>query len=177
MFPHVRWASMIGLCAWVNRARLTERLCATTDVPTGQSHTRSAATGRVLSSRQAAWLLLRAPEDLESHEQDWLSALKQVCPSVVQVHEMAQRFLNMVKNRVVAELSIWLQAAQGSGLADLRNFAIGLRRDFEAVSNALKSPWSNGPTEGQVHRLKMIKRQMYGRAKFDLLRKRVLLSS
>ena len=106
-----------------------------------------------------------------------MSALKQVCPSVVQVHELAQRFLNMVKNRVVTELAMWLQAAQGSGLADLRNFAMGLRRDFEAVSNALQLPWNNGPTEGQVHRLKMIKRQMYGRAKFDLLRKRVLLSS
>jgi transposase len=161
---------------WVNRARLTGRLCAATDVPSGLPHTRSSATGRVLSSRQAAWLLLRAPEDLESHEQDWLSALTQVCPSVVQVHELAQRFRNMVKNRVGAELAIWLQAAQGSGLADLRNFAMGLRRDFEAVGNALKLPWSNGPTEGQVHRLKMIKRQMYGRAKFDLLRKRVLLS-
>ncbi len=103
-------------------------------------------------------------------------ALKQTCPAVIQVHELAQQFLKMVRNRLVAELPMWLQAAQGSGLTDLRNFAMGLRRDLEAVSNALKLPWSNGPTEGQVHRLKMIKRQMYGRAKFDLLRKRVLLS-
>jgi transposase len=161
---------------WVHRAQVTGRLPAAADVVSDQSRMRSPTPGRILSSGQAAWLLLRAPEDLESHEQDWLNALKQTCPTVIQVHELAQQFLKMVKNRLVAELPIWLQTAQGSSLTDLRNFAMGLRRDFEAVSNALKLPWSNGPTEGQVHRLKMIKRQMYGRAKFDLLRKRVLLS-
>jgi len=79
-----------------------------------------------------------------------------------------------VLNHQFIALNEWIQAAKTSGLTDLRNFAMGLRRDYEAVSNALKLPWSNGPTEDQVHRLKMIKRQMYGRAKFDLLRKRVL---
>jgi transposase len=161
---------------WVHHAQITGRLPAAAEAVSDQPRRRSATPGRILSSGQAAWLLLRAPEDLESHEQDWLNALKQICPAVITVHELAQQFLKMVKNRLVADLPRWLQAAQGSSLTDLRNFAMGLRRDFEAVRNALKLPWSNGPTEGQVHRLKMIKRQMYGRAKFDLLRKRVLLS-
>jgi transposase len=105
-----------------------------------------------------------------------LTRLKATCESVGQVHELAQRFQKLVKQRVATDLYGWIQAAKNCGLTDLRNFAIGLQRDYEAVSNALKLPWSNGPTEGQVHRLKMIKRQMYGRAKFDLLRKRVLQS-
>ncbi len=63
---------------------------------------------------------------------------------------------------------------EGRGLPDFRTLAIGLERDQDAVRAALSLSWSNGPTEGHVHRLKLIKRQMYGRAKFDLLRRRVL---
>lgn len=62
-------------------------------------------------------------------------------------------------------------------LDDLRHFAIGLERDYAAVEAALRFAWSNGPTEGHVHRLKLIKRQMYGRANFDLLRLRVLYNT
>ena len=68
----------------------------------------------------------------------------------------------------------WLEDAGQSEFAKLRNFASGLRRDYQAVKAAFDSDWSNGQVEGQVNRLKTIKRQMYGRAKFDLLRARVL---
>jgi transposase len=68
----------------------------------------------------------------------------------------------------------WLQEAQESGIAELRSFAAGIYRDYDAVRAALTTEYSNGQTEGQVNRLKLIKRQGYGRAQFDLLRLRVL---
>lgn len=161
---------------WVNHRRALGQLNTTANLAVNSSTSEPGAKGRVLSSRQAAWLLLHAPDELEDYEKDWLTRLKATCESVGQVHELAQRFQKLVKQRVATDLYGWIQAAKNCGLTDLRNFAMGLQRDYEAVSNALKLPWSNGPTEGQVHRLKMIKRQMYGRAKFDLLRKRVLQS-
>ena len=80
----------------------------------------------------------------------------------------------MVRERCEAELDGWLEEAQGSGIAPLRRFAAGLRRDRNAVRAGLSEPWSNGQTEGQIHRLKLLKRQMYGRAGFALLPNRVL---
>jgi transposase len=77
----------------------------------------------------------------------------------------------MVKDQVASALDDWLLQAQASALA---SFATSLRRDEDAVRAALTEPWSNGQVEGQVNRLKVIKRDMYGRAGFDLLRCRVL---
>ena len=159
---------------WVNRQRALGQLSTTDNLAVNTPTSEPRANGRVLSSRQAAWMLLHPPDELEDYEKDWLTRLKATCESADTIHEFAQRFQKLVKQRVAPDLNGWIQSAKSSGLTDLRNFAMGLQRDFEAVSNALKLPWSNGPTEGQVHRLKMIKRQMYGRAKFDLLRKRVL---
>jgi transposase len=71
-------------------------------------------------------------------------------------------------------LSPWLKTAARSGVAELRRFALGLWRDYRAIEAAMTLPWSNGQVEGQINRLKLIKRSMYGRANFDLLRLRVL---
>ncbi len=71
-------------------------------------------------------------------------------------------------------LDSWLNACAASNISDLMNFATGIRHDYAAVRAALATRWSNGQTEGQVNRLKYLKRQMYGRANFDLLRQRVL---
>ena len=71
-------------------------------------------------------------------------------------------------------LTVWLERAEASAQPEIRSFAPGLRRDHAAVEAAITSVWSNGQTEGQVNRLKALKRQMYGRAKLDLLRKRFL---
>lgn len=77
-------------------------------------------------------------------------------------------------SRQVSNLDTWLAGAANSDIMELHGFAQGIRQDYEVVSNALTSPVSNGQTEGQVNRLKMIKRKMYGRGNFDLLRRRVL---
>jgi transposase len=77
----------------------------------------------------------------------------------------------------VDQLDSWLKACAAARIAQVQHFALGIRQDYAAVRAALELPWSNGQTEGQVNRLKFIKRQMYGRAHFDLLRLRVLYSS
>lgn len=80
----------------------------------------------------------------------------------------------MINARTAEVLDTWLEASTDSAIVDLQNFAVGIRQDYHAVRAALETEWSNGQTEGQVNRLKCLKRQMYGRAKFDLLRQRVL---
>jgi transposase len=81
----------------------------------------------------------------------------------------------MIHERQPEELDEWLRDAETCSLAAIRHFAIRLRQDYPAVRASLSFEWSNGQVEGQVNRLKTIKRQMYGRANFDLLRLRVLL--
>jgi transposase len=76
-----------------------------------------------------------------------------------------------------ADLKIWLADADASGVPVIETFAAGLRGDSGAIGAALTTPWSNGQTEGQVNRLKLIKRQMFGHASFELLRRRVLLAA
>jgi transposase len=88
---------------------------------------------------------------------------------------MAHEFAQMVHDRQAEALDGWIERTHGVGVPhELAVFADGLLPDYDAVKAAPSLEWSNGQVEGQVHRLKMIKRQMYGRAGFDLLRQRVL---
>lgn len=80
----------------------------------------------------------------------------------------------MIRRREACKFDHWQAAAQQSEIAEFQSFAEGLNKDREAVTAALRYPWSNGQVEGQINRLKMMKRQMYGRANLDLLRSRVL---
>lgn len=127
-----------------------------------------------LNARQAAWVVVRPAEKLKPEELTWLDQLEAACPLVKTGRELAHAFIRMMTNRLPAELTDWLHRAEGSGLRELRNFAVGLRRDLVAVEAALSQPWSSGPTEGHINRLKLIKRRMFGRANSDLLRQRVL---
>lgn len=85
-----------------------------------------------------------------------------------------REFSQIVRERASNGFNEWLRAAMQSKLKEFVSFARGLSEDYEAVKNALRHEWSNGQLEGQINRLKLIKREMYGRAKFDLLRARVL---
>jgi hypothetical protein len=89
-------------------------------------------------------------------------------------YHLVETFLQMVRERKGERLDAWLIEAEASGLEALQSFVSGIRQDKDAVLAGLTLPWSNGPTEGQVNRLKLIKRSMYGRAQFALLRLRVL---
>ena len=80
-----------------------------------------------------------------------------------------------MRQRQPAQLDTWLERAAASCLQSFKSFAKGLREDDEAVKAGLTRPWSTGPVAGQINRLKMLKRQMYGRANIALLRQRILL--
>lgn len=89
-------------------------------------------------------------------------------------YHLAQDFIEMVRERQAAVLECWLDRAVTSDIPEIGSFVAGVQRDKAAVQAALELPWSNGQVEGQINRLKLIKRSMYGRANFDLLRQRVL---
>ena len=125
------------------------------------------------STKQLAWLLVRDPSSLTPDDQILLDYLQQD-GQIQTVYTFCQRFVAMVKNRVVDDFDPWIADSETVGVIQIQNFVIGLQSDYNAVRAALATSWSNGQTEGQVNRLKFIKRQMYGRAKFDLLRLRVL---
>lgn len=129
---------------------------------------------RPRSPRQVSWLLVRPPVELDADEHAYLEQLCQLAPEVATVHHLAQEFRRIVRDQDQAALDAWLVAAERSGVPEAKGFALGIRRDRAAVDAALSMAWSNGQTEGQVNRLKVLKRQMYGRGNFDLLRKRVL---
>jgi transposase len=124
----------------------------------------------VPTPRQVAWWLLR-PEERKAEEFRFLAALYERAPEVKHAAEAAREFMRLVRERDAKAWPAWQKAAAQTLLAP---FVRQLQRDEAAVQAALTHPWSNGQTEGQVHRLKLIKRQMFGRAKFDLLKKRVL---
>jgi len=125
------------------------------------------------SSKQLAWLLVRDTATLSKTDQILLAHLQQSEPLSNAYHHI-QRFVSMIKNRAVEYFDDWLVDSDNQPVYQIQTFAMGLRQDYAAVRAALETHWSNGQTEGQVNRLKFIKRQMYGRAKFDLLRLRVL---
>jgi transposase len=88
--------------------------------------------------------------------------------------DLADEFAELVRKRSKGSLSDWLAKGEASSCPEVRRFAEGIRRDEAAVQAAVSQKWSNGPVEGHVNRLKMIKRQMYGRAGFVLLKARVI---
>ncbi len=129
--------------------------------------------GPLPSARQLVWLLLRPTEDLTSDEQALFSLIRQH-PPVETAYQLTRQFQSMLRLRQADRLQGWLNACRASPLPDLQTFATALQREFPSIYAALAGPWSNGPVEGHVNRLKLIKRTMFGRAKFDLLRIRVL---
>jgi transposase len=124
-------------------------------------------------ARRLVWLFLLPSDKLETEDlnlRDHLlnhSVWAKAC-------SLAQDFQRLVRNCQLQEFDEWLQKCEASQIPELHNFATGMRKDFAAIQAALSSSWSNGQTEGQVNRLKLLKRQMYGRANFDLLSFRFL---
>ncbi|MFG6194156.1 ISL3 family transposase [Nonomuraea sp. JJY05] len=126
--------------------------------------------------RQATGWLLRNPATLTADEQRHLDALTTACPPLARLYDHVRAFADMMVNRHGHHLERWMAAADADDLPELRSFITGLRRDLDAARAGLTLPYSSGPVEGHVNRIKMLKRQMYGRANPDLLRKRVLLA-
>lgn len=135
--------------------------------------TPAVATLRLASSRELVWVLLNDHQRLSAADRLLVAHLRDD-PIVANAHDLVQGFQSIVRQRQADQFDGWLEACSAAQARELQNFATGIRREEAAIRAALCEPWSNGPVEGQITRLKSIKRQMYGRANFDLLRLRVL---
>jgi transposase len=93
---------------------------------------------------------------------------------LAKTYDFVQRFNAMLAERRADGLEDWLKEVEASNVAELKSFAVGVRRDFAAVVAGLTQRWSQGVVEGKVNKLKLIKRKLYGRANFELLRRLVL---
>ena len=120
------------------------------------------------------WLCLLPPNQLKPHEKEWLQKLLAQDAELALGYKLLHQFREVVATREVTKLERWLEQAKASHLSLFVSLANGFEGNRAAVAAALTLPWSNGPTEGQINRLKLIKRQGYGRAKLDLLRARML---
>jgi transposase len=145
-------------------------------LPAGRKHPpdSSSRTPALATSRQAAFLFLRRPEQLRDQEQETVAKLRQIHPEVDRAYDLVQQFAHMLRTRSGERLDAWLAQVESSKLAELQSFAAGIEKDKDAVRAGLTWWINNGMVEGHVTKLKLIKRQGYGRAGFPLLRKRVL---
>jgi transposase len=146
--------------------------------PTSSSSSVAASTRRGAPATrtpwQVKWLLLHKPEELNAQDAAYRQALLCLSPPLSSLSALGQDFVSLIRERKSEALPPWLERAKGCPYEELRRFAQGLEREFPAVQAALTEPWSTGQVEGQITRLKLLKRQMYGRANLDLLRLRVL---
>jgi transposase len=135
------------------------------------------APRRPLTPRRATWLVLCPPARATAQGHRQLTQLTRQSAELAEAVALAQDFAGLVRQRQPTHLEPWLVRAATSSLPPFRRFARGLRADLAAVHAAVTLPWSQGPIEGQINRLKMLKRQMFGRAKLDLLARRFLLAA
>lgn len=143
---------------WAQRRRLAEKA-------------NQSGLARTPSARVIARLMTTARDDLAKSEAILVAAIEVNVPELVVARTTIGEFQSMIRSKTATKLEDWLQAAK---LSLVTSFANGVERDLAAVRSAIISPWSNGQTEGQITRLKLVKRQMYGRAKLDLLQARLI---
>ena len=127
-----------------------------------------------LTPRRATWLVLRREAKRTEAEAQQLIQLHAQSAEVAEAIDLAQDFATLVRQRQPERLDPWLTRATASTLAAFQRFASGLREDYAAVKAGVTLPWSTSPVEGHINRLKMVKRQMFGRAHLDLLAHRFL---
>ena len=126
-------------------------------------------------ARHAVFLFLRRPtEELSAEEQETLALLRSLHSEVKRAYELVQQFALMLRTRTGEQLDTWLEHVRASQIRELQGFVMSIERDKAAVVAGLTLPQNNGLVEGKVNKLKLIKRMMYGRAAFPLLRQRVL---
>lgn len=126
---------------------------------------------KVPSARSIARLMTQKRDHLTKAETVMVAAIEAGAPTLADARVLIDRFQPVVRGRAVLDLDLWMADASPSLLA---SFVRGLRDDLAAVRAAVIEPWSNGQTEVQVNKLKLVKRQMYGHAKIDLLEARLL---
>jgi transposase len=127
-----------------------------------------------LTPRRATWLVLRRAEHRTAAEAQQLAQLHAQSAEVAKAMDLAQDFTALVRQRQPERLDPWLTRATASTLEAFQRFASGLQEDYKAIKAGVTLPWSTSPVEGHINRLKMLKRQMFGRARLDLLSRRFL---
>lgn len=130
---------------------------------------------KCFSPRQTTKMLLMESEQKE--EKEYLEKLCELSLNIGELQTLGVEFRKIIREKRAELFDNWLEKVEKSGIGELKNWVSNLLMDENAVRSAISSEWSNGQTEGQVNRLKFIKRQMYGRANFDLLKARVLYQS
>ncbi|MCB0014848.1 MAG: transposase, partial [Anaerolineales bacterium] len=142
--------------------------------PPSQKNNISTIVDKPPTPRAVAHLITKLPAKLTDHESELLNQLSDKNGHLATAIRLGQDFAEMIRQKRPEKLNLWLLKAKQCGIVRLRNFAKGICQDYRAVRAAFSLSYSNGPTEGHINRLKCIKRQMYGRAKIDLLRARLI---
>jgi transposase len=124
--------------------------------------------------RHVAILTTKSPDRLTEEQGLLFTRLSTSCPELLSMRALALEFRDALASKDRGQMLWWIQNAKQCGIGALVRFGFGLQKDLSAVLAAVETPWSNGQVKGQINRLKTIKRQMYGRAGFRLLRARVL---
>lgn len=145
-----------------------------TSTKEGQAPRARTRRAEALSPHESRWLLMRQREKLDQEDQARLDQLLMVSSEVQTVHTLVQSFLEMMCRRQGKHLRAWIEEANKSEIAEMKSFVGGIERDYDAVQAGLTLPWSQGPVEGAVNKIKTQKRLMYGRASFKLLRQKLL---
>ena len=130
-----------------------------------------------LTARRATWLIMRREENRDEEDQRILAQLQEQHEALAEAIELTQGFASLARHRQGDQLDSWLAKAAKSSLQVFHRFAKGIWKDYDAVKAGLTLRWSTGPVEGQINRLKMLKRQMFGRANIDLLSRRFILKA
>ena len=123
--------------------------------------------------RHLVWLLLKDPDFLDQEQQRTLAFIRRH-PNVETLYHLTQSFVKLMKERDFEAFDLWLNRGERCGLPDMETFTQGLQSDYQAVKASFVLSYSNGPVEGQINRLKFVKRSMFGRGSFALLRNRFL---
>lgn len=142
----------------------------------GPAPNTASADQKPLSAQKAAWLILRQADSLSTEEEEMLEQLCQH-PVLSASVSLTQGFLHLVRQRLPEQLDDWIVEALNSSIKAFESFARGLQEDYDAVKAGVTLEVSNGQVEGQNNRLKMLKRQMFGRAGLELLAKRFILKA
>src|SRR5271166_4191264 len=131
-------------------------------------------TSRRISSHTAAALCVKPRGEMTPRQIVNVDLLKVASAEFATMRGLAMRFAGLLRGGDIGKLDVWLRDARRCGLHAMRSFVRKLRQDIDAVRNAILEPWSNGQVEGQINRLKTLKRAMYGRASVELLRARMM---
>jgi len=156
-------------------SRFVARLRTDQAVATASEGATAPASAAGLTPQDLTWLVMRRADDRTTDERRALDQARRLSPEIEHAVDLGERFLGMLRGRLgTAACDAWVADAGAGGVPEFRRFAIKLKQDLPAIRAACREPWSNGQTEGQVTKLKLLKRSMYGRANFDLLRLRLL---